>query len=478
MDEPGARPLVLLSLGWSRDRELVGGLLHAAGADSRPTPATPELRRLLAEGRFDLVLADTKGGRGPLDDLLQTLDAVPEAGELPMVLLAEADEVAELAELAIRRPNAVLLAKPVDPGQLRAAVGAGLRYWAGRRRERELMRRLSEANAELRAANAELDRRRAEAEAAHRRHHDLVHGIDAIAWEADAESGRLTFVSQRAEEWFGGPAGRWSAVPDAWLDRVIPDDREYARETRRRGVADGRDFELEYRAEAIDGRTIWVREAARVVRDDQGRPLGLRGLVWDITRRKRVERQLYKAKTALAEQLSDLSHLHRISSELTAASGLEATLEEVLSSAMGLVGAEIGLVRLRDRERGDLEVAASVGLPAEYLDRYRRVPAVVASSGRPVAEHGCVIVPDVDADEAGERVPRARPVGGLPRRLRRAADQPRRCAAGAHRDVLPRAPPPERAPGPPRRALCPAGGRRHRGRPAASRAAGGRPPQG
>jgi len=69
----------------------------------------------------------------------------------------------------------------------------------------------------------------------------------------------------------------------------------------------------------IDGRTIWVREAARVVRDGQGGPLGL---VWDITRRKRAERRLYKAKIALAEQLSDLSHLHRISSELTAASGL------------------------------------------------------------------------------------------------------------------------------------------------------------
>ena len=79
--------------------------------------------------------------------LLGTLDACPEAGDLPIVLLAEADEVAGLADLVLGRPNAVLLAKPVDPGQLRAAVEAGLRYRAGRRRERELMRQLSEANA-------------------------------------------------------------------------------------------------------------------------------------------------------------------------------------------------------------------------------------------------------------------------------------------------------------------------------------------
>ena len=113
-------------------------------------PQSPELRRLLAEGRLDLVLADTKGGRGPLMTCCRRSTPVPEAGDLPMVLLAEADEVPELADLVIRRPNAVLLAKPVDPGQLRAAVEAGLRYWAGRRRERELVRQLTEANASLR----------------------------------------------------------------------------------------------------------------------------------------------------------------------------------------------------------------------------------------------------------------------------------------------------------------------------------------
>ena len=157
MGESGGRPLVLLHLGWPRDRELVGDLLDAAGFDSRPTPASPELRRLLAEGRLDLVLADTKGGRGPLEDVLGTLDACSEAGDLPIVLLAEADEVSGLADLVRGRPNAVLLAKPVDPGQLRAAVEAGLRYRAGRRRERELMRQLTEANASLREADRRKD---------------------------------------------------------------------------------------------------------------------------------------------------------------------------------------------------------------------------------------------------------------------------------------------------------------------------------
>src|SRR4051812_31513524 len=182
MDDTGRRPLVLLHLGWPRDREQVGMLLGADGADVRPTPPTPELRRLLAEGRADLVLADTKGGFGPLGDLLRGLGASPESSGLPLVLLAEPEGGGGLAGLAGGGFKAVLLAKPVEPAQLRAAVRAGLRYWAGRRRERELARRLEAANAELREANAELDRRRAEAEAARRRYHDLVQGVDAIVW--------------------------------------------------------------------------------------------------------------------------------------------------------------------------------------------------------------------------------------------------------------------------------------------------------
>jgi signal transduction histidine kinase/CheY-like chemotaxis protein len=157
MHEPEARSLVLLHLGWPRDRELVGDLLGESGADSLPTPAPAELRHMLAESRLDLILADTKGGRGQLDDLLQAIDACVEAGELPIVLLAEPEEVAGLSALVLRRPNALLLAKPVDPGQLRAAIGAGLRYRAGRRRERELLRQLSEANAELREADRKKD---------------------------------------------------------------------------------------------------------------------------------------------------------------------------------------------------------------------------------------------------------------------------------------------------------------------------------
>jgi signal transduction histidine kinase/ActR/RegA family two-component response regulator len=154
VNEFGHRPLVLVQCGWSGDREFVGQMLHALGADDRPMAPMPELRRLLAEDRIDLVLADTAAGRGPLGDLLHVLDVHPEARDLPVVLLAEAAELPALAALTSRRFNAVLLTKPVGREPLVAAIQAGLRFQARHRQNRELLHRLA-------AANAELERRRA-----------------------------------------------------------------------------------------------------------------------------------------------------------------------------------------------------------------------------------------------------------------------------------------------------------------------------
>src|SRR5207237_9861062 len=63
-------------------------------------------------------------------------------------------------------------------------------------------------------------------EAAERRFRDLVHGVDAIVWEADAVSLACTFVSQRAEELLGYPIERWLGSTDIWTELIDPRDRD------------------------------------------------------------------------------------------------------------------------------------------------------------------------------------------------------------------------------------------------------------
>jgi PAS domain S-box-containing protein len=255
---------------------------------------------------------------------------------VPLILLADATDVSLLADLTTRRFNATLLTKPVEPTQLVAAVRAGLRYSASRRQNRRLM-------AQLEAAYAESERRRAEAEAAQRRFHDLVQGLDSVVWEADATTGRVTFVSHRVEGLLGYPVGRWLADPDLRLGlHPSRGPRVRAGALAAAACATAATSSGNTGIIAADGRTIWIREAVARARDDQGRPIGLRGLMWDITKRKKVERQLYTVKQQLAEQLADMTYLHELSNRLSATTELEPTLEEILAAVMGRAGGRDG----------------------------------------------------------------------------------------------------------------------------------------
>jgi PAS domain S-box-containing protein len=152
---------------------------------------------------------------------------------------------------------------------------------------------------------AEIARLKAEAEAAAQRYHDLVQGVDAIVWEADAASLRFSFVSQRAEDLLGYPLDHWLTAPDFFAQLIHPDDREAALLQCRSDTALGRDHVLEYRALAADGRIVWLRNRVRVVRAADGRPPLLRGLMADITPMVRSETARRQLSTVL-EATSDI----------------------------------------------------------------------------------------------------------------------------------------------------------------------------
>jgi diguanylate cyclase (GGDEF)-like protein len=51
-------------------------------------------------------------------------------------------------------------------------------------------------------------------------------------------------------------------------------------------------FKIEYRLIARDGRVVWVRDEAVLMRDEQGRPEAWQGVMVDITERKRAEEEI------------------------------------------------------------------------------------------------------------------------------------------------------------------------------------------
>ncbi len=150
----------------------------------------------------------------------------------------------------------------------------------------------------------ELRRARSEAARAERRFRDLVQNLDAIVWEAEASDWRFTFVSRRAEKILGYPVEQWLDTPDFWLKIVHPEDRGDVVQRRRELVEKGRGAAFEYRVRAADGRTLWIRGMADVVRDVSGVPRHVRGLMLDITGRRQAEEDALRL-AAIVESSED-----------------------------------------------------------------------------------------------------------------------------------------------------------------------------
>jgi PAS domain S-box-containing protein len=66
-------------------------------------------------------------------------------------------------------------------------------------------------------------------------------------------------------------------------------------EDRRTGET-GDPFALEYRMFARNGRVVWLRDEATLVRDEEGNPLHWQGFMLDITKRKKAEERLRESE--------------------------------------------------------------------------------------------------------------------------------------------------------------------------------------
>ena len=119
---------------------------------------------------------------------------------------------------------------------------------------------------------------------------DMVDTTDGIVWEADAQTFSFTFISRKAEAMLGFPVEDWYK-PGFWVDNLHPDDKTWAPEFCASCTGRLEPHDFEYRFVTKDGRIVWLHDLVTVVAE-QGSPRWLRGIMIDITERKRAELEL------------------------------------------------------------------------------------------------------------------------------------------------------------------------------------------
>ena len=142
---------------------------------------------------------------------------------------------------------------------------------------------------------AALRHRRAQEELAQaeERYRTLVEQVPAVVYvNADDDVSTARYISPGYERMFGYTVQERMADPGLWARLLHPEDREWVMALSQETNRTGEPFRCEYRMIARDGRVVWVRDEALLLRDEAGRTLGWQGFLTDITERKWAEEAL------------------------------------------------------------------------------------------------------------------------------------------------------------------------------------------
>lgn len=200
------------------------------------------------------------------------------------------------------------------------------------------------------------EHRRAEAEIREREER-LRLGLRAarlVIWDLDTEAGAIRY-SDNAAEFLGGEDIAAYCALDTMLPLIHPDDRDGLTQALQRALEDDLAFESEYRARMLDGNYRWILAKGRAVADHRAPSRRILGVSMDLTERK---------------EAAEMLRLQRdLSLGLSTANELQPALEQLLRAATQLPGVDSGGVYVVDQRQGALDLAAHIGLSAEFVRR-------------------------------------------------------------------------------------------------------------
>jgi len=328
-------PNILIVDDTPANLQLLTGMLKGRGCKVRPVPSGPEALQAVQRIPPDLILLDINMPGMSGYDVCKRVKEDPKLKDIPVLFISALSETADKVK-AFSAGGVDYVTKPFQLEEVQARVETHLR---------------------LRQLRSELEKQKRQLQESYRgMFENSVEGI----YQSSPE-GRYLAVNPALTRMYGydSPQELLSAVSDI-QHQVYVDPCMWERF--KRDIEKGDQVKgLEYQVRRRDGRAIWIRESARVVRDTQGAVHHYEGFIEDITQRKESERALRVSQQQLLETSHQIgmaematSVLHNMGNALNSI-GVSATVaaEKLSKLKVGGLTQAVGLMRAHEADLGD-----------------------------------------------------------------------------------------------------------------------------
>jgi PAS domain S-box-containing protein len=172
----------------------------------------------------------------------------------------------------------------------------------------------------------------------------ILRSSPAIIYSCKATGDRrFTFFSENITDILGYEMSECLDDSRFWIERIHPEDLQRLFSTVSKLFDNGHDIQ-EYRFRHKDGNYLWIRDQAKVVKDDFGNPIEIVGFWVNISDRKQAELQRQGTQNALQQsevKFRELAQrealLNRLSSQIRASLDINSILQTAVTEILNLL---------------------------------------------------------------------------------------------------------------------------------------------
>lgn len=114
----------------------------------------------------------------------------------------------------------------------------------------------------------------------------------AIYIDSPEPDGPTYYASPRIRDLLGISPAEYAARSGTWSSMIHPEDRDRAEADYESFLRTGQPEGGDYRYLHADGHLVWIHDRSQLVRDEDGRPMFVQGVMFDITPQKEAELSL------------------------------------------------------------------------------------------------------------------------------------------------------------------------------------------